>query len=121
MREMLAAAARVLSSVLGGAVTYGVWLVVALATRRGPPAPFPFALLMVAAPATALGFALGSLIGERLTRRPRSGFLPALLWPLVGCSLGAVLVYPFGPMLVVFGFLAVGTAVVAAREAGRMA
>jgi hypothetical protein len=116
IRPMLALAARVLLSVLGAIAAYAIWLVAALASRRGPPAPFPFALLMVTAPATALGFALGTLLGERLTRRRRSGLLPAFLWPLVGGSIGAVVVYPFGPMLVVFGVFALGTAAVAARE-----
>jgi hypothetical protein len=43
-------------------------------------------------------------------------FIHIYRWPLVGCAIGAGVVYWFGPMLVVFGMLAAGTASVVLRE-----
>jgi hypothetical protein len=39
-----------------------------------------------------------------------------LIWPLIGCSLGAAAVFWFGPMLIVFGMFVAGTASVVVRE-----
>jgi hypothetical protein len=35
---------------------------------------------------------------------------------MIGCAIGAAVVYWFGPMLIVFGMFAAGTASVALRE-----
>ncbi len=75
------------------------------------------ALFWLAAPAaTALGFAVGAALHERLTERRRDSFPRVYLWPLVGCSVGAVAVFPFGPMLIVFGMFLMGTASMILRE-----
>jgi hypothetical protein len=66
---------------------------------------------------TEAGFASGLAVGERVTAAHRSTFWRILLWPLAGCAIGAGAVYPFGPMLIVFGMFAVGTVSVIAREA----
>ena len=79
-------------------------------------------MVQFAAPvATALGFGLGSVVGDRIIGRRSTPLLRACLWPLAGCVVGAVVVYPFGPMLIVFGMFGLGTAAVVAREviAGR--
>ncbi len=65
---------------------------------------------------TGLGFATGLWIGERVLRTKTSGFLNVLVWPLVGCSIGAAAVFWFGPMLIVFGMFAAGAASVVLRE-----
>ena len=44
------------------------------------------------------------------------GFSRILVWPLIGCAVGAGIVYWFGPMLIVFGMFVAGTASVALRE-----
>lgn len=119
-RHLPAAALRVLLSVFGAGVTWSIWLVAVLASRQGPPRPVSFALVMTAPPATALGFALGTRLGERLTRASASRFLQAFAWPLLGCIAGALVVYPFGPMLVVLGLFGLGTAAVAGRELLRL-
>jgi hypothetical protein len=75
------------------------------------------ALLWLAAPvATALGFAVGAALCERLTEGRRERFRGVYLWPLAGCSIGAVVVFPFGPMLIVFGMFLMGTASMILRE-----
>ena len=39
-----------------------------------------------------------------------------LIWPLVGCAVGALAVYWYGPMLIVFGMFVSGTCGVVLRE-----
>ncbi len=107
---------RVLVSLLGGIGMYGVWLAALLAGMRRPPLPISFAVMLTAPAVTALGFGLGTLMGEQLTRGRKTGFLQAFLWPFIGCTAGALVVYPFGPMLIVFGVFALGTGAVLARE-----
>ena len=46
----------------------------------------------------------------------KTRFFHILLWPLSGCAVGAGVVYWFGPMLIVFGMFAAGTASVIIRE-----
>ncbi|HUT16372.1 MAG TPA: hypothetical protein VMY98_09025 [Anaerolineae bacterium] len=75
------------------------------------------AISWVAAPvATAAGFALGVMIDERLVGVGEARFFTIFVWPLAGCVIGALAVYWYGPMLIVFGTFAVGTASVALRE-----
>jgi hypothetical protein len=75
------------------------------------------AILWLLAPViTAAGFATGIAVRERLAGPKRSRFLRILLWPLIGCAIGAGLVYSFGPMLIVFAMLLTGTASIALRE-----
>ena len=66
--------------------------------------------------ATATGFATGIAIFEHLTRTSKTKFFRIFTWPLIGCAIGAGAVYWFGPMLIVFGMFAAGTASVALRE-----
>jgi len=56
------------------------------------------------------------IVAQCLTGTRPKGFLRTFIWPLVGCVLGAVAVVWFGPMLIVFGMLVVGTGSVALRE-----
>ena len=64
----------------------------------------------------AAGFAVGVTMAERLGKKGRTSFIRIYVWPLVGCAIGAAVVYPFGPMLIVFGMFAAGTASVLVRE-----
>ncbi|MDY0087501.1 MAG: hypothetical protein RBS78_02980 [Coriobacteriia bacterium] len=107
---------RISAAVLGAGVAYGAWLsLVLLITPR--PGPAPIAYFMPAPFATALGFLAGTLIVDRLSSRPPSGLLRAYLWPLTGCVIGALVSYPFGPMLIVFGMFGLGTVAVAIETA----
>ena len=55
-------------------------------------------------------------MGERLLTTRKTDFLRILVWPLVGCSLGAAAVFWFVPMLIGFGMCIGGTASVVLRE-----
>ena len=68
---------------------------------------------------TAGGFAVGLALGERLLGGMRVSFGRVLPWPLAGCAVGAAAVYPYGPMLIVFGMFLLGTAGVVLRQALR--
>ena len=109
------AALRVLSSLLVGVFFYIIWLGVFLLVS--PVEGIIEIVLWLAAPLiTGAGFAAGTLIFNRLAKAGGDSFIQALVWSLVGCILGAAIVYPFGPMLIVFSMLASGTLSVAARE-----
>jgi hypothetical protein len=74
-------------------------------------------ILWFAAPvATATGFATGISIHEHATGTRKDNFPSVFAWPLLGCAVGAVAIYWQGPMLIVFGMFAVGTASVVLRE-----
>ena len=86
--------------------------------RQTPPgrAPAGLALFAPAPVATATGFAIGLLLGERLTSRGGSVFLEAWAWSLASCAFGAIVGFGFGPMLIVFGMFVFGTVAVPLRE-----
>jgi len=106
---------RIAFSLLGGGVLYFLWMAAFLLTARLDSPAAETVLWLLAPVVTAVGFAAGVATSERLDGT-RTGFLRILTWPLVGCALGAGVVYWFGPMLIVFGMLAAGTASVTLRE-----
>jgi hypothetical protein len=65
---------------------------------------------------TGAGFAVGCMIGERLTNVRRSRFSQVLARCFAACALGAGAVFWSGPMLIVFGMFLAGTAGVVVRE-----
>ena len=65
---------------------------------------------------TGAGFAVGWMIGERLTSVRRSRFWRVFAWCFAACALGAGAVFWFGPMLIVFGMFLAGTAGVIVGE-----
>ena len=106
---------KVVVSLAGGILFHLLWLVLFLLVfGSGGQAPQP--VLWLLAPAvTAAGFTVGAAALEPAART-RRGFPRLLIWPLVGCAVGAGAVYRFGPMLIVFGMLAAGTLSVLLRE-----
>jgi hypothetical protein len=106
-------------SMLGGAIGYIVWLAAAVPVFSSGYTTVENALWLLAPFVTALGFAAGAYASERRIRHRRSSFGRIYIWPLVGCSLGAWGVYYFGPMLIVFGMLILGTLSIGLREALR--
>lgn len=116
LRLLIGALGRASFSLLCGGISYSAWLAAALLTS-GLDNPLLKAFLWLRAPiVTAFGFAAGIAILERGTRTSKGTFLRVFLWPLVGCTLGAVAVYWFGPMLIVFAMLAAGAASVFLRQ-----
>jgi hypothetical protein len=113
LREILA---RIACSLLCAGLVYAVWLALFLLIISRA-SPLVEAILKLLTPVTtAAGFALGIALFERIAGQRRTAFLRILIWPLVGCAVGAGAVYWFGPMLIVFGMFAVGTASIALRE-----
>ena len=103
------------SSIVCAGVFYSLYLAVFLTTFRSC-GPVLRGLLWMSAPVvTATGFALGIWFWER-SDGPGHNFLRVLAWPLIACTLGAAAVYWYGPMLIVFGMFAAGTASVVLRE-----
>lgn len=65
---------------------------------------------------TAVGYAAGLWMGERLLSHRTTDFLRILVWPLVGCSLGAAALFWIGPMWAGIGTVVGGAASVVLRE-----
>ena len=65
---------------------------------------------------TAVGNTTGVWLGERLLTLRTTDFLRILVWPLVGCSLGAAALSWVGPMWVGIGTFVGGAASVVLRE-----
>lgn len=112
---------RVALALLGAAVFYLAWLAVFLLITGSVGAPWEVVLWLSAPVVTGAGFAVGILVSQRLTNSKRGRFLRIFIWPLAGCALGAGAVYRFGPMLIVFGMFAAGTASVVLREVANLA
>ena len=106
---------RILVSTLFGGFFYSIWLAIYLLLT--PEGGLGETILWLTAPLiTATGFALGIIVFDRLGKMPGTSFLKLISWPLLGCIIGAVTVYWFGPMLIVFSMLALGTLSMAIRE-----
>ena len=104
------------SSLLSAGVFYLAWMAAFLVVTRSDSVAVETALWLLAPVMTAAGFAVGIAVAERLAKKSRTRFLRIYVWPLIGCVIGAAVVYSFGPMLIVFGMFAAGTVSVAARE-----
>ena len=107
---------RVLGAVIGGIFMFALWLMAVLVRMPRPPVPPSFAVSLTAPVLTAVGFALGLRVVERLTRRPRSTFLGTYLYAWAGGTVGTVVMYPFGGMMAGFGLFGLGTAMMLLRE-----
>ncbi len=115
-RPMIGLALRMLLSIVGAGVCYVAWLAAVLPWARDAPPVLRAVSWVVATIATGLGWAVGVWLGEGLTGARATSFLRLLVWPLVGCAIGGAVVYPFGPMLIVFGMFVGGYASVFLRE-----
>ena len=73
-------------------------------------------LWCIAPVVTAWGFARGVYTLERRSGERQTSFVSVLVWPLLGCVVGALVVVWWGPMLIVFGMFVAGTAGVVLRE-----
>ena len=118
-RDLWEAVLRLVSSLLGAGLFYLAWMAAFLVATRSGSVAAETVLWLLAPVITAAGFAVGITVAERLAKNERTSFIRIYVWPLVGCAIGAGVVYPFGPMLIVFGMFAVGTVSVAVREVMR--
>jgi len=108
--------ARVAVSLVGGGAAYTCCLAAFLLFGRSS-GPAVQAILWLAMPVvTAAGFAAGVTLWDRLSGTRTTRFIRVFAWPLVGCAVGAGVVYPFGPMLIVFGMFLGGPGSILLRE-----
>ena len=108
-------ALRIGSSLLSGGVFYTGWLGAFL--LLDPEGTFFETIVWMTAPfITGLGFGFGVHLVNKLLKKDLEPFHQIAFWPILGCILGAVAVYWFGPMLIVFSMLAAGTVSVSIRE-----
>jgi len=92
-------------------------MAVAITTVKSGCGPVVKGFLWVAAPVvTAAGFAAGIILIDLIAKTGKIRFVRIYVWPLAGCAIGAGIVFPFGPMLIVFGMFGLGTASVLLRE-----
>ena len=125
----------VILSVVCAGLFYFVWMATFLLTRSLHNPIVEAALWLSAPVVTATGFATGIALSENnfalcaqfsrtklgscFWTTPKTGrtrFHRIFIWPLIGCAIGAGVVYWFGPMLIVFGMFVAGTASVVLRE-----
>ena len=106
---------RIIISSLFGGVFYFFWMGIYLISL--PKDRIFEGILWIAAPMiTGIGFALGISLYDRLAKHERVSFFRVLVWPLVGCVLGALIIYWSGPMLIVFTMLSPGIVSIILRE-----
>lgn len=107
---------RVIISVAFAGIFYVGWMAVAIPLIKSGPL-FAKALCWLSAPVvTGIGFTSGLAIFELLPGTRKSKFRDIVLWTLAGCTIGAAVVFIFGPMLIVFSMFALGTASILAKE-----
>jgi hypothetical protein len=107
---------KLMASVMCAGLFYFLWMGAFIVTVRLRVPILEVVGWLTAPGVTAAGFASGIALFERLTRTRKSAFLHLIAWPLIGCAIGAVAVFPFGPMLIVFGMFLAGTASIILRE-----
>lgn len=112
-RYLLSTIIRIILSVICAYITYYGWIVISILTvdslNKG--------VFEIGTPiATAFGFSLGIFIHERIGGIREAPFLSVLIWPLIGCSLGAILEYWLGTMIIFFGMFILGITSVVLRE-----
>ena len=116
MKSLLGAFARVAASVLFAGVFYLGWMAVFIPAFKTGSSVLRGIGWMSAPVVTAAGFAAGIWVAERLTATSGTSFFRIFAWPIVGCAVGALAVFWFGPMLIVFGMFFAGSTSVVLRE-----
>ena len=107
---------RVAFSLLCAGIFYFVWMGSFILSAKLNSDVVEITGWLLAPVVTAAGFATGVAILNHLTETSKARFFRIYTWPLMGCAIGAGVVYWFGPMLIVFGMFAVGTLSVALRD-----
>ena len=107
---------RIIVSIIFAGIFYTGWMAIAIPVLKSGPL-FARVLCWLSAPVvTASGFACGIAIFELLPGTRKSKPRDIILWPLASCTIGAAVVFFFGPMLIVFAMFALGTAGILIKE-----
>lgn len=112
------ASVRTFLSAFSAGIFYSVWMAAFLLVEKLDILVVEYILWALAPAVTAAGFATGILVMDRMAGTRSTKFLHIFIWPLVGCAIGAIVVYWFGPMLIVFGMFVCGSLGIALREIG---
>ncbi|MHB0955024.1 MAG: hypothetical protein ACYC0X_01460 [Pirellulaceae bacterium] len=113
---LLKSLAIVVASVLMACLFHIGWLAAFIPAAKSGIMALKLLGWMSAPVITALGYAVGLRCGERLLTPRMTDFLRNLLWPLIGCTLGATALSWIGPMWVGIGTFIGGAASVVLRE-----
>lgn len=105
---------RVAMGVLAGGIGYVLWLILFLLLT--PTDTWRTVMWGLAPVVTAIGYAVGGYMGEDVTQVRRSPWWVLLLWPLIGCGVGAALVFRRGPSALILGVFGAGTLSMVIRE-----
>lgn len=112
---------RIVLAVLFAGIFYIGWMAAAIPALKSDLSTTIKAVCWIAAPfVTGLGFAAGHKIAELFQAADKSHFGKLCVWYIAGCATGGGIVYPFGPMLIVFGMFAAGTLSVIVHEIVRI-
>ena len=120
-RRWVAAGLRLAASLIAAGASYFAWLAIFLSVRLNAPPWLGATFWLLTPVVTATGFAAGMAHAEHWTHAPERPQSWVVLFPLVACVLGAAIVYPFGPMLIVFGMCGLGAAAMGLLELLRAA
>lgn len=114
-------AVRVTSAVVVGAVFHAAWVASFIFIASQGASGIVRAMLWLTAPVvTAAGFGFGLTLAQRRDPESRIGFTRAFVTALSGCTIGALVMSPIGPMFVGLGVLSGGAlAVVMWTVSGR--
>jgi len=107
---------RIFLSALSAGIFYSAWMAVFFIAKGFDVLIVEYLLWALAPVFTASGFATGILVLDRMAGTRTAKFLPIFIWPLIGCAIGAIVVYWFGPMLIVFGMFVGGSLGMVIRE-----
>ena len=117
IKKLINSFLRIFNSVVFAGFFYVFWMAVAITAFKSGYGKFIMGLLWIIAPfITAAGFTIGIGLFDLVAKRSLPNFFNIYKWPLVGCIIGAAIVFPSGPMLIVFGMFGLGTLSVILRE-----
>jgi len=117
LKKLIISLMQVFVSLVFAGFFYVLWMAVTIIAFKSDSGKIIMGLLWIIAPlATAAGFTIGIWLFDLALKRSGQKFFDIYKWPLTGCAVGAIIVAPFGPMLIVFGMFGLGTLSVILRE-----
>lgn len=117
VKKIVIALLRIIVSTAFSGVFYVGWLAMAIPVLQSELSILVKIPMWILAPViTSLGFWFGIFVVDLLSFSPKPKFWDIYRYPFVGCSVGAVIVVPFGPMLIVFGMFGLGGLSIIVRE-----
>jgi len=116
LKNLFGLFAKVFVSVAFAGVFYFGWMAAAIPILKSGVIWAKVICWLSAPVITAAGFACGIVIFELLLGARKSKFRDIVSWPLASCYIGAAIVFPFGPMLIVFAMFALGAVSIFTKE-----